>query len=324
MEMGFGKIVLKCGRENVDLSRLGSRGGMPYLAGHDSEMPLGRFETMEVRNGRVEGSAQIIPTDRNEPYVQEVKAGVRPGCSPAFLLDFDKIQALEDPDNPDGFIGVIMKWHIYEASAVTTPRNPAAGLLGVRNRSGSRASIAPAEEVTEDESAEIQEKVDAEVSAQVAALEKKIAETGTLLEAGTKRQEKLRMELFSQVKNKNGQTEPETTAAMKYKAVFAAMLFGGPDPEASDVVLDYVGQTGKMGTVKLRVNTEMAAAFDTTTAHGAVTTEGGAMVADAYYEESPRRILALPRRIENIAGDQQIPTLTQEPNSAMAAQGGQG
>ena len=114
MDMGFGKIILKCGRENVDLSRLGSRGGMPYLAGHDPEMPLGRFETMEVRNRRVEGSAQTIETDRNMPYVQEVKAGVRPGCSPAFLLDYDKVQALADPDDPDGFIGVITKWHMYE------------------------------------------------------------------------------------------------------------------------------------------------------------------------------------------------------------------
>ena len=310
---GFmGRIRLLCGADNVVLDRVNSRAGMPMLTDHRPDLAIGMVKTLEARGGQVEGESELVETERNRPYLEELRAGLRRGISPGFLIH--QGQAIDDPDFEGEIMLQITRWEAYEQSATPVPRNSEAGLIRIANRSDSRASMEPPAQ------AEIQEKVDAEVSAQVAALEKKIAETGTVLETRTKRQEKLSMELFSQVKNKNGQAEPETTAAMKYKAVFAAMLFGGPDPEAGDVVLDYVGRTGQMGTVKLRVDTEMAAAFDTTNAYGAVTQMGGALEADAYYETSPARILQLPRRIENIESDLQVPVLTQEPNSAMVAQ----
>ena len=315
MEMPFGKIILRCNRENVDLSRLGSRGGMPYLSGHDVDMPLGVFQAIEVKNGRVEGTAQLIPTQRNAPYIEEVKSGVRPGCSPAFLLDFDSITALEDPDNRDGFIGVINSWTMYEGSAVTTPRNQNAGLIGIRDRSAGRASTASIKQPEE------HVELDPSDAADVAALERKISEVRAQMASTNERQEKRaekRQELnmqFSQLKdlhtNTNGQAEREPTASSPVKEALASMLFGGPEPHGKGV-LDVVGQPGRLSTVKL--------SFDTTSRHGAVTTEGGARAADDFFESGPARILALPRRLENLMGDQQVPVLQSEPTSSMVAQ----
>ena len=105
-----------------------------------------------------------------------------------------------------------------------------------------------------------------------------------------------------------GQSQRES-----YQAAFRSMLLGtGPEP-SGDGVLDFVGQPGKMSTVTL--------AFDTTNSYGAITKMGGAMVADAYYETSPQRILSSPRRLENLEADLQVPTLATEPNSGMVTQG---
>ena len=91
----------------------------------------------------------------------------RRGCSPAFLIDLDSIEAQEDPDNRDGYIAVINHWSVYEASAVTTPVGQNAGLLSLRDRSA-RASIEPASQ------AQIQRQVDQAVKRQVSAMEKSV------------------------------------------------------------------------------------------------------------------------------------------------------
>ena len=129
MMMPFGKIILRCGPKNVDLSRLGSRGGLPYLAGHDHQMPLGRWQKMEAKNRQVIGTAEVVETDRNMAFIQEIKAGLVQGCSPGFLLDYNDIQALDDPEDPDNFIAVVNSWSVYEASSTSTPVNKNAGLL---------------------------------------------------------------------------------------------------------------------------------------------------------------------------------------------------
>ena len=312
MDMPLGKIVLRCGREHVDTSRLGSRGGLPYLSNHDTNMPLGRFVKVDANGRQVEGEAELVETQRNGPFLQEVRAGIRPGCSPAFLIDLNSIEAQEDPEDRDGYIAVINRWTIYEASAVTTPVGKNAGLVSLRDRS-TRASIVPAD---------IQEQVDREVERQVSAAQ-------DTRDTWAAENAKLEAKILSTTHNTAGQNgkaavthqsdtgkatdTPGPSKRESYRAAFRSMLFGGPEP-SGEGILDYVGQPGRLGTITL--------AFDTTTAHGAVTKMGGAMAADGFFEESPRRILALPRRIENIAGDQQIPTLTQEPNSAMVVQNG--
>ena len=96
--------------------------------------------------------------------------------------------------------------------------------------------------------------------------------------------------------------------------VLQAQLFGGTASLPDNVEL-MAGELGKISTIRL--------SFDTTNAYGTITETGGTPVADAFFETSPARILRLPRRIENVVGDQAVPILTTEPNSAMISEGAQ-
>ena len=311
---GFmGRLQLLCSPVNVVLSRVGSRAGMPLLCDHAGDMALGMVTRLESRGAQVEGEAALTETARNAEYLEELHAGLRRGISPGFLIH--RADAVDDPDFDNELMLRITLWEPYEQSATPVPRNAEAGLLGISSRSATRTSIVPADI----QEADIQEKVDREVKRQVSALEDS-RDTGAAENA------KLEEAILSTTHNTVGQNgkagvtrqsdtgkdTPGQSERESYKAAFRSMLFGGPEP-SGDGVKDFVGQPGKMSTVKL--------AFDTTTAPGIVTTMGGALVADGFFEESPRRILALPRRIENIAGDLQVPTLATEPNSAMVAQG---
>ena len=205
----------------------------------------------------------------------------------------------------------ITLWELYEQSATPVPRNSEAGLLGISERTVAKAGLEPATQ------AQIERQVDRAVKRQIATMRNDLddwtAETAQLEDEILDKTHKANSGKAS-VTSPNGKApgaKPEPTAAVRYKEALASMLFGGPEP-SGDGVLDFVGAPGRMSTIKLSI--------DTTNAHGAVTTVGGSAVADAFYEESPARILQLPRRIENIFGDLSVPTLSQEPNSAMVAQ----
>ena len=319
MPMPMGKIILRCGRENVDLSRIASRGGLPYLSNHDSDMPLGMFYEMVAKGNHVEGSAETVITPRNAEYLAEVRAGIRRECSPAFLIDLDSIEAEEDPDDRDGYIAVINRWAIYEGSAVTTPVGQNAGLLSIGERSA-RASMAPAD---------LKEQVNTEVAAQVSALRDRV-------EAETERVREGVMRLDNQIaKVKNTQPKAQAAAAglhngkspkpesaeaeaePAWTGILRYMLHGTVDGSTTSTegVKEFTGDGGKWSTVRL--------AFDTSTAYGTIGTGGVDMAGDKFFETSPARILSLPMQLDNLERDQQIPVLTSEPNSAMATEGAQ-
>ena len=306
MDGFMGRLQLLCGPSNIITSRVNSRAGMPLLTDHRPDLAIGMIEKLESKGTRVEGEAVLTETARNSEYLEELHSGLRKGISPGFLIH--QAQAVDDPDDDDGIMLVITKWEPYEQSATPVPRNAAAGLLGITTRTASRASM--------DTQADI-EKVVAD------AVQKKIASSEKVRDSWTTENAKLEERIVSQTPkakaeraaaSMNGKAAPTTsepTQAEDYSAAFRAMLFGGPEPSGK-AIRDFVGKLGQHSTIKL--------AYDTTTAHGAVTTMGGAMAGDAYFETSTQRILSLPRRIENLEADMQVPTLTQEPNSAMVAQ----
>ena len=301
---GFmGRLRLKCGPENIVTSRVNSRAGMPLLSDHRVDLAVGMITRLESKGSRVEGESELVETERNAPYLEELREGLRRGISPGFLIH--DAHAQDDPDFPGEVMLEIRKWEPYEISATAVPRNEEAGLLGIANRSD-RASLSPAD--IED----IQEKVNIEVSnaveelrVQNEAFDKRIEEGKSMNKYDIKvahvngRKDKPQDEAES--------PEPKGPLAMTLRA----MLFGNIADMPKGV--EHEGPLGQKCWAR--------AAFDTTNAYGVVSTMGGAMVADDYFETSPQRILMLPRRIENIMGDQQVPTLLSEPNSAMVTQG---
>ena len=84
------------------------------------------------------------------------------------------------------------------ASAVTTPRNQNAGLLGIRNRSARQASI------EETDTKEIVSKVNSEVERKVAELETTIAETRQHLSTNQKLLDEGRKKFMAQIGSMNG------------------------------------------------------------------------------------------------------------------------
>ena len=82
---GFmGRLKLLCGADNVVTDRLNSRAGMPYLTDHRPDLAIGMVRMLESRGTRIEGEATLIPTSRNEDYLEELRLGVRNGISPGF------------------------------------------------------------------------------------------------------------------------------------------------------------------------------------------------------------------------------------------------
>ena len=94
----FGRLVLKCGSENADLSRVTSPAGLALLADHQGDRQMGTVLRLEAQNGRITGEAQITETTRNAGYVEELRQGLRRGLSPGFLIG-DSAEAVRDPDD---------------------------------------------------------------------------------------------------------------------------------------------------------------------------------------------------------------------------------
>ena len=82
MDGTFGPIKLRITRESVDLTRVGSPAGVSVLADHNGTLPIGIVTSAEIQGNALYMDAEMISTDRSEPYLQECRKGSRRGVSP--------------------------------------------------------------------------------------------------------------------------------------------------------------------------------------------------------------------------------------------------
>ena len=300
----FGSLRILCARDNVDQSRLQSRAGMPLLADHRSDMTMGKVTEISPEGCQVVGEASIISSERNKDYIQELQLGLRSGVSPGFLVR--KARLVADDSNGDDVFEVT-EWLPYEVSTTSTPLGPDAGLISLGHKTKSAS-------VTQATQAEIDATVKETVKTTIAKIDERYQ--GQVV-APTPRKDNIVMpvkERDSTIRasvNGDGPNEGKHLGPAALTAALEIQLFGGE--HLPDGIRHESGVFGKVSTIR--------AAFDTTNSYGFVSKEGGSDIADDYFETSPRRILALPRRVENLRGDQQIPVLASEPNSSMTSQG---
>ena len=130
---GFmGRLQLLCGPDNVVLSRVTSRAGMPLLTDHRPDLALGMVQRLESCGSQIEGEATLTGTERNGPYLEELRAGLRKGISPGFLIH--RAEGVDDPDFEGEMLLRITLWEPYEQSATPVPRNADAGVLAISSR----------------------------------------------------------------------------------------------------------------------------------------------------------------------------------------------
>ena len=82
----FGSMRLRVDRDSVDLSRLSSPSGLAFLAGHDGDAPLGKITRAEIHDGVAYAYVRLESTTRSEPFLEELRQGIRDGISPGFMI----------------------------------------------------------------------------------------------------------------------------------------------------------------------------------------------------------------------------------------------
>ena len=122
----FGAMRLRVDRDSVDLSRLSSPSGLAFLAGHDGDAPLGKITRAEIHDGIAYAYVRLESTSRSEPFLEELRQGIRDGISPGFM-----ILAAEFVEEENDVVMLITRWQPYEVSSTPIPRMMSASLLRI-------------------------------------------------------------------------------------------------------------------------------------------------------------------------------------------------
>ena len=131
----FGPMRLAVTRDAIDVSRVTAPSGLPLLADHEMARPLGRVLRTEIHNGYAYAEAMLPSVSRSEPFLEELRAGLRDGVSPGmYLLAVDFVE--EDGE----IVENVTRWGVYEISSVTTPRLKEIGLISLE-KTGDKASL---------------------------------------------------------------------------------------------------------------------------------------------------------------------------------------
>ena len=126
MPGGFVDIKLSLKRGACDLSRISSPAGMAMLYDHQGDLPAGRILDARIRDRSLYMTAEVVSTRRNRNHLAELRAGLRPGISPGFIVNAAEL--LEDEDGE--YCLEVTAFEVYEVSSTPIPRNPAAAVLG--------------------------------------------------------------------------------------------------------------------------------------------------------------------------------------------------
>ena len=123
----FGAVSLIVTPEAVDLTRVSAPSGLSMLADHNGSQPLGRVERARIEGEVGYAEVRLESTKRSEPYIEELRAGIRDGISPGFLIHEAEIRETADGD----FATVITRWEPYEISSTPIPRMRGIGLISL-------------------------------------------------------------------------------------------------------------------------------------------------------------------------------------------------
>ena len=122
----MGNMTLRCGPENIDLERVRS-GLCSFAVDHDVSQLIGRITEAQVSRGEFTAVAELVDVPRAHDVLAEIRAGMRWGVSPGFLIEETEPSK---GARPDSFDVDITKWSPYEISTTPIPRNPDARLRG--------------------------------------------------------------------------------------------------------------------------------------------------------------------------------------------------
>ena len=125
MAGGFLDLRLSFKRGACDLSRIKSPSGMAMLYDHQGDLPAGRIRDARIRDRALYMTAEVISTPRNKSHLAELRAGLRPGISPGFIINAAELE--EDQDGE--YCLEVTEFMVYEVSSTPIPRNPAAAIL---------------------------------------------------------------------------------------------------------------------------------------------------------------------------------------------------
>ena len=125
---GFlGKITLRCGPKNVDLERIEKRMTV-FAIDHDPANAIGRIVGAECKSGELYALAEVVDVPKSHGYLREIRAGLRDGVSPGFIIQKVEPSSKRDPKAGQYDLDVTA-WQPYEVSSTPIPRNVDARII---------------------------------------------------------------------------------------------------------------------------------------------------------------------------------------------------
>ena len=318
----FGRMRLLVTTDAVDMSRLTSPAGLAFLSGHDSNQPVGMVERSQILNGVAYASVRLESTERSEPFLQEIRAGIRVGVSPGFQIFESDIVDADD----GGVELLITSWAPVEISAVPVPRMKDASVLSVSGSPKEKASVP--ERPVERPAARMVDRPAARPVATVKASQvdqqaRRVRPTRTLTRED--RMDKL-AEMERRVDAKLGQLsaagdgKPETGEPMSMDAAITGLLRlsqnpSGVTPDLPGVELQ--GVRPNHATARVRSMTAALVASDVSGSEITSVERGDIQPTG----RSAERLLSVCRPASIPYGSTRFPVLTTSPTAGMVADG---
>ena len=122
----LGSISLRCQPGAVDLARVVA-GLCGFAIDHDASAMVGRITSASLSNGELRAVAQVVDLPRSHTYLRELRAGLRSGISPGFLIH--TVERSERKGAGEWDFDVT-RWEPYEISSTPVPRNAEAKIVG--------------------------------------------------------------------------------------------------------------------------------------------------------------------------------------------------
>ena len=288
MPGGFVDIKLSFKQNACDLSRIKSAAGMAMLYDHQGDLPAGRILDARVRDRSLYMTAEVVSTPRNKSHLAELRAGLRPGISPGFIINAAELEEDEDGE----YCLEVTAFEVYEVSSTPIPRNPAAAVLGFDGGQDRDEDDNEDDDDNKHSVTDIAATASALASKAVAGVLAESREINALLQAraSTDTTRRRSVDMTNEVTAKHedtGLADTDNVAVLK-----AAMTIGEDIP--SELLVG--GRPGAKSTVKL--------AF-TSASKGIIGTDADASRLQVREQKtSVKRILALPRLIEMVEYNQ--------------------
>ena len=313
----FGNIRLVVTDESVDLSRLTAPSGLPFLNHHDGDRPLGMVTRSQILNGVAYASVQLKSTTRSTPYIEEIRAGIRKGVSPGFLIFESEIQETDDGE----YEIVVSKWRPYELSGTPIPRNSDAAVLSLSGSPKEKKAAVPAQERPSVERPAARPVETVEASVERIARPAKTSPTEEERMTTLKQQEKIvdkKLAALSKASanGKRDESEPLPLHEQISELVTLAQNPSGVTPKGVEIE----SLLPRHVAARIPRSPSMTAALVASTVYGSeiTTVERGDIQPSGRNAE---RLLSLCRQVSIPFGSTSFPVMSSSPSAGMVADG---